>query len=167
MKRTSSNSLRSASWTWHISAPILCMAFLSLLSPISPSTSSVWIPTAVPFPSWLVPQHPHHLHQTPSLSPFRANVVEMQIQVCQGRVVLQSLCQSLTADKHLQNTWWNHEKWSKIHIVIIQEFSVFLPHSSHASAHTHMWSPMKWKEQAQIHLDLHDGLGTSQHQSSV
>ena len=30
-----------------------------------------------------------------------------------------------------------------------------------------MWSPMKWKEQAQIHSDLHHGLGTSQHQSSV
>ena len=33
MKRTSSNSLRSASWTWHISAPILCVVFLSLITP--------------------------------------------------------------------------------------------------------------------------------------
>ena len=30
-----------------------------------------------------------------------------------------------------------------------------------------MWSPMKWNEQAQIHSDLHDWLGTSQHQCSV
>ena len=34
MKRTSSNSLRSAWWTWQISAPILCVVFLSLISPI-------------------------------------------------------------------------------------------------------------------------------------
>ena len=35
MKRTSSNSLRSArgSWTWHISAQIICVVFLSLILP--------------------------------------------------------------------------------------------------------------------------------------
>ena len=33
MKRTSSNSLRSAWWTWHISAPIPYVVFLSLISP--------------------------------------------------------------------------------------------------------------------------------------
>ena len=32
MKRTSSNSL-SAWWTWHISAPIFCVVFVSLISP--------------------------------------------------------------------------------------------------------------------------------------
>ena len=64
--------------------------------------------TAVPLPSWPVPHHPPHPchpHQTPSLSPFRANVVVSQIQVCQGRVLLlQTLPgQGLTGDKAFKN----------------------------------------------------------------
>ena len=133
----------------HLSTNPLCSLPLTHFT-ISPLTSSVWIHIVLPPPSWPVPQDPHHPHQTPSLSPCRANVVPVQIQVCQGRVLLQSLCQSLTADKHLQNTWWNHEKWSKIHIVIIQEFSVFLPHSSHASAHTHISCGLQWNEKNKL-----------------
>ena len=85
MKRTSSNSLRSASWTWHISAPIFCIFFLSLIAPFHIRLA-----------------HPHRPHQTPSLNPCRANVAASQFQVCQGRVVLQSLCQCLTGGKSLR-----------------------------------------------------------------
>ena len=44
-----------------------------------------------------------------------------------------------------------------------------LPHSSHTSAHTHIscYLQVKLKEQSQNHSDLHDWLGTSQHQCSV
>ena len=65
-------------------------------------------------PSWPISQHPHHAHQTPSLSPGITNVVLQQIQVCQCRVVLQTLCQCLTADKDMQNTWWNHLRFIEI-----------------------------------------------------
>ena len=107
---------------------------------------------------------PHHPHQTPSLSPCRANVVLQQIQVCQGRVLLQSFCQSLTGEKYLQTTWWNHLKFFEIHTKEISAPSTAF--FSYFRSYSHiMWSPMKWNEQAQIHSDLHDGLGTSQHQS--
>ena len=167
MKRTSSNWLRSAWWTWHISAPILCVVFLSLISPFHLRLALSGSLLRYLSPSWPIPQHPHHAHQTPSLSPLRANEdVPLQIQVCQGRVVLQSFCQCLTADKDLQTTWWNHLKCLEIHMQEISTpsttfFSYFLWYS-----HI-MWSPMKWKEQAQIHPDLNDRLSTSQHQSSV
>ena len=46
MKRTSSNSLRSASWTWHISNPLCSLPFTHFT--ISPSTSSVCIHIALP-----------------------------------------------------------------------------------------------------------------------
>ena len=105
MKRTSSNSLRSAWWTWHISAPILCVVFLSLISPfhLRRALSGSILPYLPP--SWPVPQDPHHPHQnqTPSLSLGITKVVVSQIQVRQGRVVLQSFCQSLTANKDLQH----------------------------------------------------------------
>ena len=164
MKRTNSNSPRSAWWTWHISAPMLCMAPLSLSSPFhlrfALSRSLLQYLSQL----WLVPHHRHHPHQTPSLGPGITNLAVTQFQVCQGRVVLQSFCQCLTGDKYLQNTWWNHPKFFEIHI---QEISM----PSTAFFAYFFWyshiirSPMKWKEQAQIHSDLHDGLGTSQHQS--
>ena len=104
MKRTSSNS------------PQICMMDLAHLSTnplygppftqftIAPSICSVSIPTAVPLlHSWLVPHHRHHPHQTPSLGPGITNLAEItQSQVCQGWVVLQSLCQCLTAGKSLK-----------------------------------------------------------------
>ena len=101
MKRTSSNSLRSAWWTWHISAQIICVVFLSLISPfhLRLALSGSILPY---LPSWPVPQDPHHPHQTPSLSPCITNFVALQIQVCQGRVLLQSLCQCLTGNKDVQ-----------------------------------------------------------------
>ena len=43
-----------------------------------------------------------HLHQTPSLGPFRARVVEGQIQVRQTGVLFQGLGQSLAGDKRLE-----------------------------------------------------------------
>ena len=143
----------------HLSTNPLCSLPFTHFT-ISPSTSSVWIHIFLPPLSWLVPQDPHHPHQTPSLSPGITNVVAKQIQVCQGRVVLQSFCQCLTANKDVQNTWWNHLRFFEIYIKEISTpstacFSYFL-WCSHI-----MWYPMKWKEQAQIHSDLHDGLGTS------
>ena len=117
-------------------------------------------------PSWPVLQNPHHPHQTPSLSPFRANVVVRQIQVCQGRVVLQPLCQCLTADKDLQNTWWNHLKIVEIHMQEISTPSTAF--FSYFRSYSHiLLSQVKLKEQSQNHSDLHDWLGTSQHQCSV
>ena len=62
--------------------------------------------------------------------------------------------------------WWNHLRIFEIH-----KKEISMPSTaffSYFRSYSHiMWSPMKWKEQAQIHLDLHDGLGTSQHQCSV
>ena len=161
MKRTSSNSPRSAWWTWHISAPILCVVFLSLSSQFHIRLALSRSLLQYLSPSWPIPQHPH---QTPSLSPGSTNVVVIQNQVCQGRVVLQSFCQSLTADKDEENTWWNHLRFIEIHAKEISTPSTaFL---SYFRSYSHIiWSPMKWNEQAQIHSDLHDGLGTSQHQS--
>ena len=83
----------------HLSTNPLCSLPFTHYT-ISPSIGSVWIPTAVPLPLMTgSSKKNHHPHQTPSLSPFRANVIHLQIQVCQGRVVLQHLCQSLTANK--------------------------------------------------------------------
>ena len=149
MKRTSSNSLRSAWWTWHISAPILCVVFLSLISPFHLRLALSGSILSYLSPSWPVPRDPHHPHQTPSLSPFWANVVAFQIQVCQGRVVLQSLCQSLTADKDVQNTWWNHLRFFEIHI---QEISTPSTACSHTSAHTDISCQcgLQWNEKNKL-----------------
>ena len=46
-----------------------------------------------PLPSW------HHLHQTPSLRPFRVDVVLPQIQDVQGGVLFQCRGHSLAGDK--------------------------------------------------------------------
>ena len=52
---------------------------------------------------------------------------------------------------------WNSHK---------RNLNAFYHMLSYFRSYSHiMWSPMKWNEQAQIHSDLHDGLGTSQHQS--
>ena len=144
--------------------PLCSLPFTNFTNP--PSTSSVWIHIVLPLRSWPILLNPHHPHQTPSLSPGSTNVVVIQSQVCQGRVVLQTLCQSLTTHKDLQNTSWNHLRFFEIHIKEISAPSTAF--FSYFRSYPHiMWSPMKWHEQAQIHSDLHDGLGTSQHQSSV
>ena len=105
-----SNSIRSAS-TWHISAPILCMAFLSLSSPfhLRLALSGSILPYLFSHDRFL--RILTILTKTPSLSPCRANVVPVQIQVRQRGIVLQTLCQCLTRDKDVQNT----VKSSKIH----------------------------------------------------
>ena len=147
MKRTSSNSLRSAWWTWHISAPILCVDFLSLISQfhLRLALSGSILPYLPP--SWPIPQHPHHPDQTPSLSPFRADGVVCQIQVCQGRVLLQSLCQCLTANKDVQNTWWNHLRFFKIHI---QEISTPSTACSHTSSDIRISCGLQWNEKNKL-----------------
>ena len=55
----------------------------------------------LPLPLW------HHPHQTPSLCPFRADVVPTQMQVGQGGVLFQGLGQSLARD-----TWLERRVWS-------------------------------------------------------
>ena len=60
-----------------------------------------------PLPSW---HHPHQTDQTPSLRPFRADVVIFQIQVRQSGVLLQGLRQSLAGD-----TWLERHEWSTHH----------------------------------------------------
>ena len=111
---------------------------------IPPSIGSVSIPTAVPLPSWPVPQNPHHPHQTPSLSPSITNVVALQIQICQGRVVLQSFCQCLTADKDLQTTWWNNVKLK------YKKSQRLLLHSSRTSSDTHISCGLQWNEKNEL-----------------
>ena len=149
MKRTSPNSFRSAWWTWHISAPILCVVFLSLISPfhLRLALSRSILPYLPP--SWPVPQDPHHPHKTPSLSPCRANAFAHQIHVCQGRVLLQSLCQCLTANKDVQNMWWNHLRFIEIHI---QEISTPSTACSHTSAHTDISCQcgLQWNEKNKL-----------------
>ena len=117
----------------HLSTNPLCSLRFPQFT-ISPSTTSVRIHIAFPLRSWPIPQDPHHPHQTPSLGPFRANVVLLQIQACQGGVVLQSFCQCLTANKDQQHTWWNHLKCFDIHTQEISTpanafFSYFLWYS--------------------------------------
>ena len=132
----------------HLSTNPLCSLPLTQFT-ISPSTSSVWIYIVLPLRSWPIPQHPHHPHQTPSLRPGITNVVANQIQVCQGRVVLQSFCQSLTADKDLQNTSWNHLRFFEIHI---QEISTPSTACSHTSAHTDISCQcgLQWNEKNKL-----------------
>ena len=53
-----------------------------------------------PYPEILQPVSPpsHHPHKTPSLCPFRANSVTLQIQVRQSRVLLEAFSQGLTGE---------------------------------------------------------------------
>ena len=102
--------LRSAWWTWHISAPILCIwpPFHSVhhctfdLLCLDPYCSTS------PHYDWflIIAHHPHP--NTKPEAPVSPMLLWCKSQVCQGRVVLQSFCQCLTGDKYLQNTWWNH-----------------------------------------------------------
>ena len=60
--------------------------------------------TAVPWPFLCLSSHPlplwHHLHQTPSLRPFRADVVLRQIQDVQGGVLFRWWRQRTDAHTH-------------------------------------------------------------------
>ena len=62
--------------------------------------------TAVPWPFLCLSSHPlpswHHHHQTPSLCPFRADVVLLQIQMSQTGVLFQGLGQSLAGGKRFE-----------------------------------------------------------------
>ena len=53
-----------------------------------------------PYSEILQPVSPpsHHPHQTPSLCPFRADFVTRQMQVHQGRVLLEAFGQGLTGE---------------------------------------------------------------------
>ena len=122
--------------------PLCSLPFTNFTNP--PSTSSVWIHIVLPLRSWPILLNPHHPHQTPSLSPGITNVVVIQSQVRQGRVVLQSLCQCLTGDKDLQNTLWNHLSFYEIHTKEISMPSTAF--FSYFRSYSHiMWSPMKWE----------------------
>ena len=66
-----------------------CMAFRRLC---------LFAISSLRFPSW-----PHrHRHQIPSLSPFRADVVILQIQVRQGGILFEAFSQSLAVDTWLE-----------------------------------------------------------------
>ena len=79
------------------SCTLLKSAFLSdpfsttSLSNGCTSSSFLWNPPALTPPS-------HHPHQTPSLGPFRADVVKLQIQVRQSKVLLKAFGQGLTGE---------------------------------------------------------------------
>ena len=151
--------------TWYIWASIFCVVFLSLSSPFHLRLALSRSLLQYLRPWWPFPQNPHHPHQTPSLSPFRANLVHLQTQVCQGGVVLQTLCQCLTANNDLQNTWWNHLKFFEF---TYKKSQRLLPHSSHTSSDTDIScrSQMKWNEM-KIHSDPNAWPDTSQHQPSM
>ena len=158
MKRTSSNSPRSAWWTWHISAPILCMAPLSLSSPLHLRFALSRSLLQYLSPLWLVPHHRHHPHPNtkpepryhqcccdakPGLSGSSCASVLLPMphrrQISAKYVVKSSNLRNSHKDISMPSTaffsyllWWSH-----------------------------MWSQVKWKEQAQIHSDLHDGTSVS------
>ena len=72
------------------------------------------------FPSW------PHSHQTPSLCPFRADVVEPQMQLRQGWVLLKGLGQGLAGD-----TWLERHEWSTQHA----SDTANMQKSHHSSSH--------------------------------
>ena len=95
IKRVTSNSLRFAWLTWHIwDSTLRCIAFH--LPKRHFHTAMSW-PFPAMLPSW------HHPHQTPSLRPFRANlVVILQVQFRQGGVLFEAFSQSLAVDTWLE-----------------------------------------------------------------
>ena len=73
------------------------LPFVMSLTSLSNSCAlTLPLPSSHPLPSW------HHLHQTPSLRPFRAHVVMHQIQVRQTGVLFQCLGQSLAGGKRFE-----------------------------------------------------------------
>ena len=168
MKRTSSNSLRSASWTWHISAPILCVVFLSLISQFH---------LRLALSGSILPYLPPFMTDSSGSSPSSPNTKPEPLQgkcSCFSNSGLPgSSCASVPLPmpdskqrcakyvvKSSKILWNSHTR----------NLNAFYRMLSYFRSYWHimsMWSPMKWKEQAQIHSDLHHGLGTSQHQSSV
>ena len=69
---------------------------------------------------------PHHLHQTPSLCPFRADVVLLQIKVQQSGVLLERLGQGLTGDKWLEKRDEAQRTHSKTMLYVIVQSSCHL-----------------------------------------
>ena len=168
MKRTSSNSLRSASWTWHISAPILCVVFLSLISPfhLRLALSGSILPYLPPFMT-------DSSGSSPSSPNTKPEPLQGQCYSSPNSGLPGSSCASVPLPmpdskqrcakyvvKSSKILWNSHKR----------NLNAFYRMLSYFRSYWHimsMWSPMKWKEQAQIPSDLHHGLGTSQHQSSV
>ena len=103
IKKTISNSLRFSRLTWHIwNSTLRCIAFRHFPNVtfiqrcLDPSfLSFLYFFTAL-LHSW------PHPHWTPSLSPFRADVVTKQIQARQSGVLLESLGQGLAGDEWLE-----------------------------------------------------------------
>ena len=142
-------------WTWHISAPILCMicmAFLSLSSPFHLRCSSVWIHIALP------PPHDRFLSILTILTKHQAWAPSgPTLLVSKFRFVRAELCFSPSAKAWQQTKickmWWNHENfyWNSHK----RNLNAFYRMLSYFRSYWHimsMWSPMKWKEQAQISL---------------
>ena len=145
----------------HLSTNPLCSLPFTHFT-ISPSTSSVWIHIVLP------PLMTDFSGSSPS-SPNTKPEPRYHQCCCDAKPGLSgSSCASvlLPMPHRRQISAKYVVKSSKILLKFTSKKSQrLLPHSSHTSSdNSHiMWSAMKWKEQAQIHLDLHDGLGTSQH----
>ena len=107
--------------------------------------------------------HVYHPHQTPSLSSGCCQSNSGLSGSSCASVLLPKLDGRQRSANYVVKSWkiiWNSHNTRNLSLSTAS-FSYFRSYS-----HI-MWSPMKWKEQAQIHSDLHHGLGTSQHQSSV
>ena len=136
---------------------------------IPPWISSVWIPTAVPLP-------PHDRISSES-SPSSPNTKPepLQGQCCcdrQIQVLSGPSCASAPLPmpdsrqrspkyvvKSSKNRWNSHARNLNAFYRILLILPLILTY--------HMLSQVKLKEQSQNHSDLHDWLGTSQHQCSV
>ena len=161
MKRTSSNSLRSAWWTWHISNP-LCVVFLSLISPfhlrLALSGSILSCLSA----------HDRFLSMLTLLTKHQAWAPSgPMLLLPKFRFVRVELRFNPSANA------WQQTKMCKVRGQIISDSLKFtckksqhvLPHSSHTSSDTHISCGLQWNEKNKLNFtqicmtDL-DGLST-------
>ena len=129
MKRTSSNSLRSA-W-WHI-----CFT-------ISPSTSSVWIHIALPPPHDRFLSFLTILTKHQAWAPAAPMLLQNKVRFIRAELRFRPNANASRPDKDMQNTWWNHLRFIELHA---KEISTPSTTCSHTSAHTHISCGLQWNE---------------------
>ncbi len=78
---------------------IFCIKFLSSFHWLHSQMNACILILAMPF-------FFHHPHQTPSLCPFRPDIVTRQIQVRQSRVLFEAFGQGLTGEMDLESSYW-------------------------------------------------------------